>query len=355
MDKYKIDGHKLMYHVPRVNDWLEGKNIYPIYMEIAPSGACNHRCTFCGVDYMGYQNRSLKKDLFKDRVTEMGKLGVKSIMYAGEGEPFLHRDMAELTQHTKESGIDVSFTTNGTLLKRETSEKILPHTAWIKASVNAGTKKTYSEIHKTQERDFDRVLDNLKYAAEVRRQNNYKCTLGMQMVLLPENSDEAKTLAQIARDIGMDYLVVKPYSQHTKGISKQYSSVKYDGYQHLDEELSKFNTESFEVVFRAKTMKQWDAGTHEYPRCNALPFWSYIDAGGNVWGCGVYMNDERFAYGNIYEQTFQEIWEGEKRMKSLKWVEGDLDVSGCRVNCRMDAVNQYLWQLKNPVDHVNFI
>ena len=24
-DKYRIDSHKLMYHVPRVNDWMDGK------------------------------------------------------------------------------------------------------------------------------------------------------------------------------------------------------------------------------------------------------------------------------------------------------------------------------------------
>ena len=50
IDKYKIDDHKLMFHIKRVNDWQEGKNIYPIYAEVSPSGACNHRCTFCGVD-----------------------------------------------------------------------------------------------------------------------------------------------------------------------------------------------------------------------------------------------------------------------------------------------------------------
>ncbi len=56
-DKYKIDSHKLIYHIPRVNDWLDGKTIYPLYMEISPSGACNHRCTFCGLDFMEYQSR----------------------------------------------------------------------------------------------------------------------------------------------------------------------------------------------------------------------------------------------------------------------------------------------------------
>ena len=29
VDKYRIDSHKLIYHIPRVNSWLNGENIYP--------------------------------------------------------------------------------------------------------------------------------------------------------------------------------------------------------------------------------------------------------------------------------------------------------------------------------------
>jgi len=60
-------------------------------------------------------------------------------------------------------------------------------------------------------------------------------------------------------------------------------------------------------------------------------------------------------YGNMYENTFKEIWEGNKRHKSVQWAEGKLDTNQCRLNCRMDEINRYLWDLKNPPEHVNFI
>ena len=45
----------------------------------------------------------------------------------------------------------------------------------------------------------------------------------------------------------------------------------------------------------------------------------------------------------------------EKRRKSLLLLENELDIKDCRVNCRMDEINRYLWRLKNPHLHENFI
>ena len=355
MDKYKIDNHKLIYHVARVNEWLDGKTAYPIYSEISPAGACNHRCTYCGLDFMEYKPRYLDTKVLKERLSEAGSLGLKSVMYAGEGEPFLHKDMGEVIKHTRKTGIDVAVTTNGVLLEPDMTDDILEHIEWIKVSINGGTGSTYAKIHRCDPGDFDKVIKNMSYAAEVKKSRSYKCVLGMQLLLLPENCHEAAVLAKLARDIGMDYLVIKPYSQHPQSKTRIYDSIKYSDYEHLSEELAEFNTDDFNVITRIRTMKKWDDKQKGYNRCLALPFWTYIDAGGNVWGCSVYLGDERFMYGNIYENSFRDIWEGEKRRKSLEWVEKNLDVSQCRVNCRMDEINKYLWELVNPPEHVNFI
>jgi len=356
-DKYQIDKHKLMYHVDRVSDWLKGRLVYPIYMEISPSGACNHRCSFCGLDYMEYQHRFLRTDKIKETLTELGRLGLKSVMYSGEGEPLLHKDLGDIIQHTRQAGIEVAITTNGVLLSQTLTEKILPNTEWIKISISGATPETYAQIHRTNEEDFNRVINNMKNAARLRTANGYKCVLGMQLLLLPENKEEATKLAKLAKDIGMDYLVIKPYSQHPLSKTQIYKDITYTDYQYLAEELAGYNSKQFNVIFRLRTMEKWDQQEHDYEGCLALPFWSYVDAGGNVWGCSVYMSSTTttFLYGNIYESSFKEIWHGEKRKESLRRVEQDLDVNKCRVNCRMDKVNRYLHGFKTPPPHVNFI
>lgn len=175
------------------------------------------------------------------------------------------------------------------------------------------------------------------------------------MLLLPENAHEVETLATTLRDIGLDYLAIKPYSQHPPSHLDQYNDIPYAGAVDLEERVKALSTDAFNVVFRLHTMHTCDDKTRGYGRCLALPFWSSMDVSGNIWGCSAYLGDERFNYGNVNENTFQEIWEGPRRQASLDWCRESLDPTVCRGHCRMDAINRGLWELSHPGPHVNFI
>lgn len=365
-DVYAIDSHKLTYHPQRVaqlieagEDWERAKLVYPIYVEMAPIGACNHRCTFCAVDYIGYNSAKLDHELLRVRLPEMGRLGVKSIMYAGEGEPLLHKNIVEIVHMTKDAGIDVAFTTNATVFPKGFIEESLAKTSWIKVSINAGSPETYAKIHRTKERDFGIVIQNLKQAVAYRRQHDLDVTLGVQALLLPENADEMVELARICRDeIGLDYLVVKPYSQHMFSETKQYLDIDYSRFLDLKAPLEAASTKGFNVIFRDYTMSKYVEGAKtRYPRCYATPFlWAYVMADGRVFSCSAFLLDKRFDLGNLNERTFQDIWEGPEREQNFKLVRNDLNISECRVNCRMDEINRYLHKIDAKlVPHMNFI
>lgn len=338
MDKLRIDGQKLQFHPQRVAAWLEGKDdweraksLYPLYVEISPSGACNHRCTFCSVDYIGYEPNLLNAVMLKDRLAEMGGLGVKAAMWAGEGEPLLHKGINSLVDAAHAAGINTSFTTNGVLLDKLDLDGV----SWVKVSLNAGTRETYARVHQTKTEDWDRVWENL--ADAVKRKGD--CTLGVQMVLLPENEHEVAALEAQAAAVGLDYVVIKPYIANGRMLNKQtwqpIAAPKASG----------------KLVVREESIAERE---HEYGRCNATPFfWAYIMSNGDLYSCSAHLQDERFNLGNLNDHSFRELWEGEKRRENWKLMQ-EFDIGACRLNCRMNAANKYLWGFDNQ-PHLNFV
>lgn len=362
-DKYKIDSHKIAFHPIRVaelikssDEWEKAKTIYPIYLEVSPVGACNHRCTFCAVDYIGYKTVMLNADIFSKRLKELGKLGIKSIMYAGEGEPLLHKKIHEIVSETKKNNIDVSFTTNATVVS-DNFLNVLNDVSWIKVSLNAGSAETYSKIHQTKEKDFYKVIDNLKKIISKKKKDNLDLVVGVQCLLLPENANEIENLIKICRnDIGLDYVVIKPYSQHLFSDTHIYENLDYSKYIALENKFENYNSDEFQVIFRSHAMKKY-LSNDRYDKCYATPFvWGYIMADGSVYGCSAYLLEDKFNYGNINQLPFKMIWEGKRREKSYYYVKNELNISECRKNCRMDEVNRYLHSVINQsVPHLNFI
>src|SRR6185369_1108298 len=250
---FRIDSHKLAFHPHRVAEWLDGKEVYPLYMEISPSGACNHRCTFCAKDYLEYRPRFLNTDFLVERLAELATLGLRSVMYAGEGEPLLHRDIAKIINRTHLVGIDVALTTNGVLLVPELSEQILSGMSWVKISIDAGSPAGYAAIHRADPNDFHKVFTNIESAARLIESNGWSCTLGTQAILLPENSAEMEALAARVKSSGASYLVIKPYSQHLKSKTCCYAEIDYSPFLELQDRLENFNDDSFKVIFRLNT------------------------------------------------------------------------------------------------------
>ena len=353
-DELRIDSHKLMFHVSRVHAWLKGKTVAPLYLEIAPSGGCNHRCIFCAVDYLDYKPTFLDLKVLRSCVKEATALGVKSIMYAGEGEPLLHKDIHEIIRMTKIAGIDVSITTNGVLLKKELSVKILKYLSWIRISLNAGTSSSYAKVHRTKKEDFSKVLDNLKEAVRIKRKGKLSLAIGVQLLLLPENVAGVLDLAKLLKKIGVDYLTIKPYSQHPLSGARLDPAFKYGRHVALHNKLQGFEDKHFKIIYRDVTMQRLTT-RKDYLHCLGLPFWAYITALGDVYACSAFLGKKEFCYGNIYKSSFRQIMNSRRRKDIIERAASRLDVTKCRQVCRLDKINSYLWELTHPGLHVNFI
>ena len=78
-------------------------------------------------------------------------------MFAGDGEPLLNPEIANIVDSAHRHSIDSSFTTNGVLLKDEFVRSSLAKITWIKVSLNAGLADDYSAVHRTSRHDFETV------------------------------------------------------------------------------------------------------------------------------------------------------------------------------------------------------
>lgn len=351
-ENIRMDSHKLIYHPDVVARWLKGENIYPIEIEISPSGACNHRCIFCAVDYIGYQPDFLDKDTILRDIRQMSQKGLKSVICSGEGEPLLNKDMPDIANGIKNADVDVAMSTNGALFTAEKVRNCLGAFTWVRYSVASMEKDSYDKIQRGKQGDLERVKENLEEAVRVKKDWGYKTTLGVQCLLLPDNMDQLPDMVRQLREIGVDYLTVKPYSQHLH--SENTFEIDYNAMLELEQEIKQYATEDFAVYFRANAMKKM----HQqkcYDICHGLPFMTHIDAKGNVWPCVAHIGTKEFCYGNIYENTFEEIWEGTRRKEIIEKL-NSLDINKvCREACRLDEINKYLNELKHPGEHVNFI
>lgn len=365
-DKYKIDSHKLIYHPRRVADWYEAQlnndfekllKVYPIYVEISPVGFCNHRCVFCALDFMEYQYRKIEPNALINCISDMANCGIKSIMFAGEGEPTLYKELPEIIEHCFKVNIDTSLTTNIIPFNEHNANIYVKYCKWIKVSINGGNPKTYALIHNASEKDYYRAIDNMKLCAEIKKKNNYNCTLGAQLLLIPENADSVIELTKTIFEIGFDYIVIKPYSQHPQSYTNKYKDIDYTRYLYLYDELKKYNNDKFNVIFRIHTIKKlFEDIENRYKKCYSVPFfWAYIMSDGSVYSCSMFLNNDKFNLGNVHTQNFHDIWESQKRLENIKYVQNELCIKNCRINCRMDEINRYLWELVNPSPHVNFI
>jgi len=346
-----IDSHKLLYHPARVAEWQAKGDCFPIYVEVGLTNRCNHRCVFCALDWLERGGVDIDSQVLLKALADMAACGVKSMMFAGEGESLLHRDAPLFIRTAHEHGIKVAVTTNGVPLTPEKAEACLPFLSWIRFSVNAGAAEQYAAIHKTQAGDFERVLANIRFAAEYKRAHGLKVDIGVQTLLLPEAMGGVQELARRVKAAGADNLQVKPYSQHPSSSNR--FELDYQKYLHLEPDLKALESDSFTVFFRRGTMQRIADGA-DYALCHGLPFFALINAHGQIIPCNLFYNNPEFIYGDLREKSFAEIWTGEQRQKVLAAMH-QRDIKECRLGCRLDAINRYLHRVASPEERDDFI
>ena len=360
-DRFLLNGHKMLWHLDRVAAWQRGERIAPIHIDVGLSKGCNIRCRYCfgvmqGNFYRKGADLYFPRDALLRYMHDAGAAGVRSIGLIGEGEPLLNPHVYEAIVAGKDAGVDMALGTNGILYDTgEAGAHALAHLTWIRFNISAASDEAYRRIHGS--REFGTAVDKIRFCVEEKHRQNLATTVGLQMVLTPDNVDEALPLATLGRELGVDYLVIKQCSDAPDNTLGVFSRLEeYADYREVLQEAERLRTDEYSVIVKWRMIE--NRGERCYDRCLGVPFLLYSSGDGKLYPCGMFFDHraEEFCMGDLVRQTLPEILTSERYWEVVDRIAGEIDVHECYANCRTHSINEFFWKvMRDRPEHINFV
>ncbi len=358
-EPYELDGSKVAYHTDRIEAWLRGERIAPISVDWALTRRCNYECGYCYAELQNNQEHEMKPEHIRRTLDDFAEIGVRGSSFISDGESTVHHYFYDAVRHGKQNGLDMGLATNGYLLKEEKLAQLLADLTYIRFNFSAGTAERYAEImggRASEEKKrlyvtkfWPKVLDTIKQSTEIKERDNLDVTIGMQMVLMPQDLDQAVPLAKLGVDLGVDYVVIKHCTDdefRTLGIDYR----KYLEEQFISELKRAESLSNNKTFVKAKWSKILSGGNRHYHQCFGPPFIIQFSGSGLVAPCGGLFNDrynEEYHIGNLTEKSFKEIWESDKYWEVMDRIRSKhFDPrTDCATLCIQHNTNEVLFDL----------
>lgn len=295
---------------------------------------CNLDCPWC-IDRFARLGKEIPTEKMLSLLDEFKKMGILSIVYFGGGEPLMHSGIEKILLKTHRLGIDYAINTNGYFLDRALS--VIGKTcSWTRISWDAGSQEAYRDIHRGKD-FFDRILKNTGDLVKIA-----KGTVGISFVIMENNVSEIVKAAEVAKNIGCDFIQFKPeytpLKSNKRFISYYPDVLSADIKRQLDlaqtEETSSFAvlaTGSLRTVLDKKPLNQ----NKNYTYCAAQQLIPLITPHG-VYVCPNWRGAKSKCTGSILHHTFKSVWNGKKRRNIIRQLN---PAKECEVNCLRHHIN----------------
>jgi len=320
----------------RRNNCITFDTTYPISIELSLTNQCNHRCLWCSdADMRRRLGGELTEEELFPVLEELKTGGTRGVVIEGGGEPTLHSGFLAVLRRIKELGLAAGLISNGYHIPYA---EAVDDFEWVRISLDAAGRSQYRDLKGVD--GFDQVISNLMTIAANKRQ----AILGVGYVLTNRNDDPAQLeqLVRFLRKIGVNYFHLRPVVDHPELTSQA----------DLDF-LKKYETRSFSVNISALTDNR-ETGNCGLP-CLAHSLTTVITADGGVYLCGrLNIHEYWEPLGNIHQQSFHDIWTGEKRRVQVRLVS---EPGFCKTHCPQCRMTKYN-RLISEVDRIktrNFI
>ena len=267
-------------------EWLESTEVpVPPAVKIELTRRCNHKCSFCTNSDLQVKG-DMPFDRFQDYVCKIRSAGVKELGMFYFGESFIVPWLPEGIRYAKNLGFEnVFLTTNGVL---STPDKVKACMEAgldsLKFSCNYANEKQYAEVTRVNPKGFEKMMNNIKAAREIRDEGGYKCGLYASYIEYDaEQGDRMKELVDTR---------IKPYVDevYTLPLFNQQGNIEKDGW--------------------ALTGGNPGRAANPVP---VIPCWTlfregHVNYDGTMNACCFGVPDKRFIHGDLNKQSFMEAW-----------------------------------------------
>jgi len=379
--RYLMDGTKYLYHQDRLEDYLRGTLVMPITLDIGIHKACNIKCVYCYGVKQGKSAEYIPTDRLLKLADDAKQCGIRGIAIIGDGEPTMNKGLYPFVVKLHENGVDSAVATNGLLLNHDQIVTLCANCAWVRFNISGINNYDWvMGAPRGSLRKFDRILTQA-----VINGREMGCTIGLQSVLIPECFDEIVPLAQFAIDHGVDYLVIKQFSDGGEGMPIHIDMSRYKEAQNALLKAQGMSNKDTQIIVKWTAIDDTVSITRDkhwgFDKCNDLPFLFQISGNGGCYPCGYHFGNSEYCYGNINHERLYDILNSEKYWKIVEMVANTPLAQLCKGQCRhceslkfLDQLNkiydgdlqkaltqmcgsfeQYVKLMDNPPEHINFL
>jgi MoaA/NifB/PqqE/SkfB family radical SAM enzyme len=335
---------KVAFHQSKLETLRKGELPTPVMVQWDLTNRCNLKCNFCFYlindlsDF--YEEATMSTKIVRKTLRELKTMDVKAIEWTGGGSIECHPDYKQILRYSERLGFENALVTNGTLLDEE-SLRIIKDFKWVRFSIDSSCMKTYHLIKSSNL--FHKAIDNLKRLLEIRNPNN---VIGFSFIVTPDNFKEIISATLLAKKLGCDN--IRFSLAMTPEREKLFEGIWSDVVKDIAI-VKKMETQDFRVFAFSNRINELALKTLS-SYCGYHHFVAVIAPTG-IFPCCRLKDSRDYNFGSLNEESFKDIWFGEKRNQFIKQIS-----DGCSMDCWMTQKNIFIEYLLNyKPRHVNFV
>jgi len=296
-----------------------------IYIE--PTSRCNELCQQCPRTLL---SREDDRDLsFANFCTIVDQFPVLDrVVLHGLGEPLLNKELPRMISYLKARGTYVLFNSNGILLNERRGQALIDAGLdEYRLSMDGATREMYAKVRGVDA--FDKIWRNVRaFIQQQKAQDATKPAVSLWFTAMRENLPDLPKLVDLAANAGVKeiYLQRLVYFEEGLAASKQAlfrrSSPEELAIVKHCEQLCRDQGITFNAAGSATPVESLirDFGERPWSGCSRPYTLTYITSSGNVLSCcfapfghkNAREYKEERVLGNIFEESIESIWHGER-------------------------------------------